>query len=133
MPCSHLPNPLALPPQWFLTSPGSDTDNQVVMATGPMFANIQWGTYALFAALNGLVIFPSVYFFFPETKKYSLEDVSHSTSLPHLLRTALPSTSCPSHSPLSGPGPLVKPSSLRSQRSTHNALPTTLYSLRSQS
>ena len=54
-----------------------DADVQVVMATGPMFANIRWGTYALFAALNGLVIFPSVYLFFPETKKYSLEDVSH--------------------------------------------------------
>lgn len=49
---------------------------QVVMATGPMFANIHWGTYALFAALNGVVIFPTVYLFFPETKRYSLEDVS---------------------------------------------------------
>lgn len=46
------------------------------MATGPMFANIRWGTYALFAAVNGLIIFPTVYLFFPETKKYSLEDVS---------------------------------------------------------
>jgi hypothetical protein len=46
------------------------------MATGPMFANIQWGTYALFAALNGVVIVPTVYLFFPETKRYSLEDVS---------------------------------------------------------
>lgn len=55
----------------------ADADLQVVMATGPMFANIQWGTYALFAALNGLVIFPTVYLFFPETKRYSLEDVSH--------------------------------------------------------
>lgn len=49
------------------------------MATGPMFANIKWGTYALFAALNGVVIFPVVYVFFPETKKYSLEDVSWRT------------------------------------------------------
>lgn len=46
------------------------------MATGPMFANIRWGTYALFAAVNGLIIFPTVFFFFPETKRYSLEDVS---------------------------------------------------------
>jgi hypothetical protein len=61
--------------------PGAN--DQVVMATGPMFANIRWGTYALFAALNGLVIFPSVYLFFPETKKYSLEDVSLSAPLPH--------------------------------------------------
>jgi len=47
----------------------------VVMATGPMFQGIGWGTYALFAALNGVVIWPVVYFFFPETKKYSLEDL----------------------------------------------------------
>ncbi|KAK4689328.1 vacuolar iron transporter family protein, partial [Tremellales sp. Uapishka_1] len=47
----------------------------VVMATGPMFANIGLGTYALFAALNGLIIFPVVYLFFPETKKYSLEEL----------------------------------------------------------
>ena len=53
----------------------------VVMATGPMFANIGLGTYALFAALNGAVIFPVVYLFFPETKKYSLEDVSPDTRI----------------------------------------------------
>ncbi|WWD16344.1 hypothetical protein CI109_100770 [Kwoniella shandongensis] len=45
----------------------------VVMAVGPMFANIGWGTYALFAALNGLIIFPFIYLYFPETKRYSLE------------------------------------------------------------
>lgn len=45
------------------------------MVTGPMFATIGWGTYAFFSCLNGLVIFPLVFFFFPETKKYSLEDV----------------------------------------------------------
>lgn len=47
----------------------------VVMATGPMFANIGWGTYAFFAAINAVVILPSVYLFFPETKRYSLEDL----------------------------------------------------------
>ncbi|TYJ51649.1 hypothetical protein B9479_007769 [Cryptococcus floricola] len=47
----------------------------VVMSTGPMFANIGWGTYAFFAAMNGIIIFPGIYFFFPETKKYSLEDL----------------------------------------------------------
>lgn len=52
----------------------------VVMATGPMFAGIGWGTYALFAALNGVVIFPVVYIFFPETKKYSLEEVSRTSA-----------------------------------------------------
>ncbi|WVQ78647.1 hypothetical protein IAT38_000734 [Cryptococcus sp. DSM 104549] len=47
----------------------------VVMATGPMFANIRWGTYCFFAAINICVIFPAVYFFFVETKRYSLEDI----------------------------------------------------------
>ncbi|RSH88976.1 hypothetical protein EHS25_002638 [Saitozyma podzolica] len=47
----------------------------VVMATGPMFNGIGLGTYALFAALNAVVIWPVVYFYFPETKKWSLEEV----------------------------------------------------------
>lgn len=44
----------------------------VVMVTGPAFANIDWGTYIVFAALNAL-IFPVVYFYFPETAGRSLE------------------------------------------------------------
>jgi hypothetical protein len=47
----------------------------VVMATGPMFETIGWGTYAFFAAMNLVIMLPSVLFFFPETRKYSLEDV----------------------------------------------------------
>ncbi|WVO14659.1 hypothetical protein L204_102296 [Cryptococcus depauperatus] len=47
----------------------------VVMATGPMFANIRWGTYAFFACVNAIIIFPLTYIFFPETKKFSLEDL----------------------------------------------------------
>jgi hypothetical protein len=53
------------------------------MATGPMFNGIGLGTYALFAALNAVVIWPVVYFYFPETKKWSLEEVRGS-SLNHL-------------------------------------------------
>jgi hypothetical protein len=49
------------------------------MVTGPMFSNIGWGTYAFFAALNAVIIFPTVLLFFPETKKYSLEDVSNTS------------------------------------------------------
>lgn len=37
--------------------------------------HLHLGTYALFAAVNGVIIFPVVYFYFPETKKYSLEDL----------------------------------------------------------
>lgn len=48
----------------------------VVMVTGPMFASIGWGTYVFFAALNFVLIFPVVYFYFPETKGKSLEEVS---------------------------------------------------------
>jgi hypothetical protein len=50
------------------------------MATGPMFNGIGWGTYALFAALNAVVIWPVVYFYFPETKRWSLEEVGTSSS-----------------------------------------------------
>lgn len=45
------------------------------MITGPAFANIRWATYLLFTISNGFIIFPAVYFFFPETKGYSLEDL----------------------------------------------------------
>ena len=51
------------------------------MVTGPMFDSIGWGTYAFFAAMNIVLILPCVVLFFPETKKYSLEDVSTSFSL----------------------------------------------------
>jgi len=46
----------------------------VVMVTGPSFANISWGTYIVFAALNAFII-PIVYLFFPETAGRSLEDM----------------------------------------------------------
>lgn len=41
-----------------------------------MFESIGWGTYAFFAAMNIVIIFPTVWFLFPETKQRSLEDVS---------------------------------------------------------
>jgi len=41
-----------------------------------MFEQIGWGTYAFFAAMNIVIILPTVYFLFPETTKRSLEDVS---------------------------------------------------------
>lgn len=45
------------------------------MCTGPMFANIGWGTYAFFALCNFVIILPVVIFFFPETKGRSLEEI----------------------------------------------------------
>lgn len=40
---------------------------------------IGFGTYVFFAVMNLVLIMPGTYFLFPETKKYSLEDVSSST------------------------------------------------------
>jgi hypothetical protein len=47
------------------------------MVVGPMFANIGFGTYVFFAVMNLAVVVPGTWFLFPETKKYSLEDVSN--------------------------------------------------------
>jgi len=46
----------------------------VVMFTPPMLANIGWGTYLFFAAMNA-IFFPIIYFFYPETKQRSLEEI----------------------------------------------------------
>ncbi|KAL5521975.1 hypothetical protein ACEPAF_1831 [Sanghuangporus sanghuang] len=46
----------------------------VVMITSPAFANIEWGTYIIFAAFNACIV-PICYFFFPETAGRSLEDM----------------------------------------------------------
>ncbi|KAK4949872.1 hypothetical protein LTR10_011714 [Elasticomyces elasticus] len=49
----------------------------VVQLTPIMVQNIHWGTYILFAALNLVIIVPTVYFFFPEIANMRLEDVDH--------------------------------------------------------
>ncbi|KAK2466122.1 hypothetical protein APHAL10511_001764 [Amanita phalloides] len=46
----------------------------VVMIAGPLFANIGWKTYIVFASLNAFII-PVVYLYFPETAGRSLEDM----------------------------------------------------------
>lgn len=56
------------------------------MVVGPMFANIRWGTYVFFAAMNLGIVVSGTYFLFPETKKYSLEDVSRIA--PHTVHIA---------------------------------------------
>jgi len=47
----------------------------VVMITPPAFANIGYQTYIIFAVINGALIFPVVYFFYPETAYRSLEEM----------------------------------------------------------
>lgn len=44
------------------------------MLTPILITNIGWGTYLLFAALNACFI-PIIYFFYPETKNRSLEEI----------------------------------------------------------
>lgn len=46
----------------------------IVMATPVMISNIKWGTYLFFAIVNALFI-PFIYFFYPETRKRSLEEI----------------------------------------------------------
>ncbi|KAM3538773.1 hypothetical protein ARSEF1564_008316 [Beauveria bassiana] len=46
----------------------------VVMITPVAFANIGYRTYVIFAVINAFMV-PSVYFFFPETKLRSLEEM----------------------------------------------------------
>lgn len=46
----------------------------IVMITPPAFANLQWRTYVMFAVFNAAII-PSVWWFFPETSKRSLEEI----------------------------------------------------------
>jgi hypothetical protein len=46
----------------------------IVMITPPAFENLQYNTYTMFAVFNAAII-PSVYFFFPEPKGRSLEEL----------------------------------------------------------
>ena len=46
----------------------------VVMVTPVMLDKIKWGTYLVFACINA-GFFPIIYFFYPETKKRSLEEI----------------------------------------------------------
>jgi len=46
----------------------------VVMITPVMLSNIRWATYLVFAVINA-AFFPVIYFFYPETRKRSLEEI----------------------------------------------------------
>ncbi|KAL1628603.1 hypothetical protein SLS56_005835 [Neofusicoccum ribis] len=46
----------------------------IVMVTPVMIDNIGWGTYLFFAAVNAC-FFPVIYFFYPETRMRSLEEI----------------------------------------------------------
>ncbi|GAB7363377.1 hypothetical protein MBLNU230_g3656t1 [Neophaeotheca triangularis] len=50
------------------------TNFLIVMITPPAFANLEYQTYIMFAVFNAAII-PSVYFFFPEPKGRSLEEL----------------------------------------------------------
>ena len=44
------------------------------MITPIMISNIGWGTYLFFAVVNACFL-PVIYFFYPETKRRSLEEI----------------------------------------------------------
>lgn len=44
------------------------------MVTPIMLENIGWGTYLFFGAVNA-AFFPVIYFFYPETKQRTLEEI----------------------------------------------------------
>ncbi|KAL1625472.1 hypothetical protein SLS56_007366 [Neofusicoccum ribis] len=46
----------------------------IVMVTPIMLEKIKWGTYLFFAAVNAC-FFPIIYFFYPETKQRTLEEI----------------------------------------------------------
>ncbi|KAF2142869.1 uncharacterized protein K452DRAFT_225811 [Aplosporella prunicola CBS 121167] len=46
----------------------------IVMVTPVMLDNIKWGTYLFFAVVNGCFV-PVIYFFYPETRMRSLEEI----------------------------------------------------------
>ncbi|KAL1614817.1 hypothetical protein SLS54_009475 [Diplodia seriata] len=46
----------------------------IVMVTPIMLENIGWGTYLFFGAVNA-AFFPVIYFFYPETKQRTLEEI----------------------------------------------------------
>ncbi|KAF4629098.1 hypothetical protein G7Y89_g9050 [Cudoniella acicularis] len=46
----------------------------IVMVTPVMLSSISWGTYLFFAVVNAFFI-PIIYFFYPETKRRSLEEI----------------------------------------------------------
>ncbi|EHL01151.1 putative Sugar transporter STL1 [Glarea lozoyensis 74030] len=46
----------------------------VVMVTPVMISSISWGTYLFFAVVNACFI-PIIYFFYPETRRRSLEEI----------------------------------------------------------
>ena len=48
--------------------------SKIVMITPPAFANLGYRTYVMFAVFNAAII-PCVYFFFPEPKGRSLEEL----------------------------------------------------------
>jgi len=73
----------------------------VVMVTEPSFNDISWGTYIVFAALNAFIV-PIVYFFFPETKSRSLEDMDVVFALAYIEGVSPVKVSLRSDVPLAG-------------------------------
>lgn len=73
-PAEIVPLRIRAPTNALATSANWIFNFMVVMITPVSFANIGYRTYVIFAVINAF-IFPTVYFFFPETRYRSLEEM----------------------------------------------------------
>ncbi|KAF5859133.1 hypothetical protein ETB97_003274 [Aspergillus alliaceus] len=75
-PAEIVPLRIRAPTNALATSANWIFNFMVVMITPVSFANIKWKTYVIFAVINAFM-FPCVYFFFPETRYRSLEEMDN--------------------------------------------------------
>ncbi|GAB1727493.1 hypothetical protein NU195Hw_g506t1 [Hortaea werneckii] len=74
-PAEIVPLKIRAPTNALSTSANWIFNFMVVMITPVAFETIHHNTYTIFAVINGGLIFPVTYFFFPETKQRSLEEM----------------------------------------------------------
>merc|ERR1712084_201342 len=74
-PAEIVPLKIRAPTNALSTSANWIFNFMVVMITPVAFETIHHNTYTIFAVINGGLILPVTYFFFPETKQRSLEEM----------------------------------------------------------
>ena len=73
-PAEIVPLKIRAPSNALSTSANWIFNFMVVMITPVSFSSIKWKTYLVFAVINAAMV-PTVYFFYPETRLRSLEEV----------------------------------------------------------
>jgi len=75
-PAEIVPLKIRAPSNALSTSANWAFNFMVVMITPVSFSSIKWKTYVIFAVINACIV-PVVYFFYPETRGRSLEEMDH--------------------------------------------------------